>query len=210
MLPTLLPMLATSGEPFDSPEYRFEIKWDGIRALAAIDVTGWHLWGRDAADYTARYPELAVVHRLPRGTLVDGELVVRGPARPTLAALLQRHHLSDPWQIRLASRWCPVRLVLFDILYHRGCSLLAEPLRIRRECLAEVCAKLEIPEVACAEGIVGAGRALFAAAVAQGHEGVVAEHLDSSYRPGRRLSAWRKIKPRAATRRATSASREGE
>jgi bifunctional non-homologous end joining protein LigD len=54
-----MPMLATSGEPFDSPEYRFEIKWDGIRALAAIDATGWHFWGRDAADYTARYPELA-------------------------------------------------------------------------------------------------------------------------------------------------------
>ena len=79
MLPTVMPMLATSGEPFDSPEYRFEIKWDGIRALAAIDATGWHLWGRDVADYTARYPELAVLQRLPRGTLVDGELVVRGP-----------------------------------------------------------------------------------------------------------------------------------
>ena len=91
-------------------------------------------------------------------------------------------------------------LVPFDILYRRGCSLLAEPLRIRCECLAEVCAKLELPEVACAEGIVGAGRALFAAAIAQGHEGVVAKYLDSSYRPGRRSSAWRKIKPRAATR----------
>jgi ATP-dependent DNA ligase len=107
MLPTVLPMLATSGEPFDSPEYRFEIKWDGIRVLAAIDATGWHLWGRDVADYTLRYPELAVLRDLPPGTLVDGELVVRGPTRPTLAVLLQRHHLSDPWQIRLASRWCP-------------------------------------------------------------------------------------------------------
>src|SRR6516164_4292284 len=79
MLPTVMPMLATSGEPFDSPKYRFEIKWDGIRALAAIDATGWHLWGRDLADYTLRYPELAVLRDLPPGTLVDGELVVRGP-----------------------------------------------------------------------------------------------------------------------------------
>ena len=196
----LLPMLATSAVPFDSEAYLFEVKWDGVRALAAIEAGRWRLWGRAATDYTARYPELAVLQRLPRGTLVDGELVVRGSTRPTLAALLQRHHLSDPWQIRLASRWCPVCLVLFDILYHRGCSLLAEPLRIRCECLAEECAKLELPEVACAEGIVGAGRALFVAAVTQGHEGVVAKHLDSSYRPGRRSSAWRKIKPRAATR----------
>ena len=168
--------------------------------MLPYNATGWHLWGRDGADYTLRYPELAVLRDLPPGTLVDGELVVRGPPRPTLAALLQRHHLSDPWQIGLASRWCPVRLVLFDILYYRGCSLLAEPLRIRCECLAEVCARLENPEIALAEGIVSRGRELFVAAVAQGHEGVVAKHLDSTYRPGRRSSAWRKIKPRAATR----------
>jgi bifunctional non-homologous end joining protein LigD len=138
MLPTLLPMLAMSGDPFDAPDYRFEIKWDGIRALAAVDTSGWRLWGRDAADYTPRYPELAVLRHLPVGTVVDGELVVRGPARPSLAALLQRHHLADAWQICLAARWCPVRLILFDLLYHRGHSLLVEPFRSRRERLGEL------------------------------------------------------------------------
>jgi len=195
-LPQLPPMLATAGVPFDSPEYRFEIKWDGVRALAAVDAHGWRLWGREAADYTARYPEFAVLQRLPQGTLVDGELVVRGPARPTLAALLRRHHLNDPWQIRLSARWCPVRLVLFDMLYYRGRSLLGEPLHIRCHCLAELCAKLELPELAVAPGMVGAGRAFFAAAVAAGHEGIVAKRLDSPYRPGRRSHAWQKIKPR--------------
>ena len=76
-LPTLLPMLATPSDPFDSPDYRFETKWDGVRALAAVDATGWRLWGRDAADYTSRYPDLAVLRRLPPGTLVDGELVAK-------------------------------------------------------------------------------------------------------------------------------------
>lgn len=46
-------------------------------------------------------------------------------------------------------------------------------------------------------GIVGAGKAFFAAAVAQGHEGVVAKQLASPYRPGFRSAAWRKIKPHA-------------
>ena len=75
MLPQVMPMLAVAAEPFDSPEYCFEIKYDGVRALAAVDETGWRLWGRERADYTARYPELEVLRRLPAGTLVDGELV---------------------------------------------------------------------------------------------------------------------------------------
>jgi bifunctional non-homologous end joining protein LigD len=201
MLPIQLPMLATSGEPFDSPDYRFEIKWDGIRALAAVDTNGWRLWGRDAADYTLRYPELAVLRHLPAGTLVDGELVVRGPTRPTLAVLLRRHHLADAWQIRLAARWCPVRLILFDLLYHRGRSLLAESFRSRRERLSQLFATLNVPELALAEGVVDSGRAFFAAAVAAGHEGIVAKRLDSRYRPGHRSSAWQKIKPRQPNRR---------
>ena len=55
MLPQVMPMLAVAAEPFDSPEYCFEIKYDGVRALAAVDETGWRVWGRDRGDYTARY-----------------------------------------------------------------------------------------------------------------------------------------------------------
>jgi ATP-dependent DNA ligase len=75
MLPQLLPMLAVSATPFDAPEYSFEVKWDGIRALAAVEATAWRLWGRKRADYTARYPELDGLRRLSAGTLLDGELV---------------------------------------------------------------------------------------------------------------------------------------
>jgi bifunctional non-homologous end joining protein LigD len=75
MLPQLMPMLAVAAEPFDSPDYSFEIKYDGVRALAAVEGTGWRLWGRERVDYTARYRELDVLRRLPAGTLVDGEVV---------------------------------------------------------------------------------------------------------------------------------------
>ena len=68
----LLPMLATPAVPFDSDAYLFEVKWDGVRALAAIEAGRWRLWGRTGTDYTARYPELAVLGRLPAGTVVDG------------------------------------------------------------------------------------------------------------------------------------------
>jgi ATP-dependent DNA ligase len=45
-------------------------------------------------------------------------------------------------------------------------------------------------------GVIGAGKAFYEAAIARGHEGVMAQHLASSYRPGRRWAAWRKIEPR--------------
>jgi ATP-dependent DNA ligase len=61
MLPQLMPMLAVAAEPFDSFDYSFEIKYDGVRALAAVEATGWQLWGRERAGYTARYPELEVL-----------------------------------------------------------------------------------------------------------------------------------------------------
>jgi bifunctional non-homologous end joining protein LigD len=201
MLPQLLPMLAMPAAPFDSPEYSFEIKWNGIRALAAVETAGWRLWGRERADYAARYPELEVLHRLPAGTLVDGELVAfDADDRPDLPRLLRRHALMGTWRIRQARNWCAVRYVLFDLLYHAGRCLLGEPLARRRAMLAEVCERLDLAEVVFSEGIVGQGKTLCAAALAQGHEGVVAKHLASTYRPGRRTPAWRKIKPKAEQR----------
>jgi ATP-dependent DNA ligase len=197
-------MLAMPAAPFDSPEYSFEVKWDGVRALAAVDRAGWQLWGRQRADYTARYPELAVLAGLPLGTVVDGEVVAcDAEGRPALARLLRRHGLTDPWRIRQARHWCAVQYVLFDLLAYRGRCLLREPLARRRDLLAAVCHRLGVPAVVFSSGVLGTGRALYAAAVASGHEGVMAKHLASSYRPGRRCAAWRKIKPQ--TRRSVAA-----
>src|SRR5262252_4280873 len=98
MLPQVWPMLAVAAQPFDSREYCFEIKYDGVRALAAVEGSSWRLWGRERADYTDRYPELDVLRCLPAGTLVDGELVACDEkGRPDLRLLLRRHGVVDPW-----------------------------------------------------------------------------------------------------------------
>jgi ATP-dependent DNA ligase len=139
---------------------------------------GWRLWGRNRSDYTTRYPELDVLRRLPAGTLVDGELVAfDADGRPHLQRLLRRHGLADPWRIRQARQWCPMRYVLFDLLYHRGRCLMQEPQVRRREMLAAVCEKLDVREVEFSCAVIGAGTPLFQAAVAAGHEGIEAKQL---------------------------------
>jgi ATP-dependent DNA ligase len=195
MLPQLLPMLAVSAAPFDSAAYLFEVKWDGVRALAAIERHGWRLWGRHRTTYTPRYPELEVLRRWPVDTLLDGELITLRAGRPCLAALLRRHALTDPLPIRWAVRWCPIQFVVFDLLYYRGRSLVRAPLERRRQLLAELCAAMPIPGVEFSAGVVGAGRTFYQAAVAAGYEGVMAKLLTAPYRPGRRTLSWRKIKP---------------
>jgi ATP-dependent DNA ligase len=89
-----------------------------------------------------------------------------------------------------------VRYVLFDLLYYAGRCLLREPLKRRREMLAAIGPWLDVAEVQYSAGVIGDGKALYEAAVAQGQEGVMAKYLASPYRPGQRSAAWRKIKPR--------------
>jgi bifunctional non-homologous end joining protein LigD len=208
MLPQILPMLAVPAAPFDSPDYAFEIKYDGVRALAAVEEGGWRLWGRERADYTARYPELDVLRRLPAGTLVDGELVAfDADGRPDLRRLLRRHGLADPWRIRQARIWCPVRYVVFDLLYDAGHCLMREPLVQRSEALAELGEKLDLPQVEFSPTVIGAGTAFYQTVLAAGHEGVMAKQLTSVYRPGKRSTTWKKIKPRLRSGKDTGVHR---
>src|SRR5262249_18028805 len=115
--------------------------------------------------------------------------------RPDLRRLLRRHGLADPWRIRQARQWCPVRYVLFDLLYHRGRCLMQEPLLRRREVLVEVCERLDAEEVLFSPAVIGAGIALYQTALAGGQEGVMAKRLLSMYSPGKRCNTWKKIKP---------------
>jgi bifunctional non-homologous end joining protein LigD len=195
MKPLYLPMLAQAAEPFDHADYQFEIKWDGVRALAAVDASGWRLWGRTGTDYTSRYPELAVLQNLPSGTLVDGEVVVLHQGRADFPALLRRHQRTRPPLVAWAGHGLAVSYMAFDLLVDRGRPLLQAPLRERRARLRDLLAAGTAPALVYSDDVVGQGREFFAQAVAQGHEGIVAKHVASGYQPGKRSVAWKKIKP---------------
>jgi ATP-dependent DNA ligase len=153
--------------------------------------------GRAGADYTPRYPELAALGRLPSGTMLDGELVVRHDGRADFPALLSRHQRRrrDPLGAAAGRQRPVVSYVLFDLLFDRGQALWQETLVRRRARLRELLARANEPALVYSDGVVGCGRAFFAEVVAQGHEGVMAKHLSSRYAPGKRSAAWRKIKP---------------
>jgi ATP-dependent DNA ligase len=140
-----------------------------------VETAGWRFWGRERADYTARYPELELLRRLPARTLVDGELVAfDAVGRLDLPRLLRRHGLTDAWRIRQARHWCLVRYVVFDLLYHAGRCLLREPLARRREVLAEICHRLDVADVQFSAGVIGAGKALYEAAITKQRSRAVA------------------------------------
>ena len=194
-LPTHIePMLAKSGEPFDSEQHVFEIKWDGVRAISYVEHGTLRMHGRRRRDLAPRYPELASLARLPSGTVVDGELVVLQPdGRPDFGAIVGRENGSAE-RAAAAARQRPVHYVVFDLLFADGRSLLDAPLRERRARLAELLAVAGDERLLPTDGVVGHGRAMFAAAQERGLEGIVGKRLDAPYRPGDRSDAWRKIK----------------
>ncbi|MGH9809820.1 MAG: ATP-dependent DNA ligase, partial [Terriglobia bacterium] len=108
MIQRFLPMLAVQSQPFDSDNHVFEVKWDGVRALVAIESSGYRVWGRKLTDYSPRYPELETLCSLPSGTVMDGELVALRSGRAKFGELMRRHQLVSCQKVRQAGQVCPV------------------------------------------------------------------------------------------------------
>ena len=188
------PMLAQPGSPFDSDQHLFEIKWDGTRMLAFVDDAGYRFSNRHCGDRTEQYPEFAFLAQAPAGTILDGEMVVLHDGQPDFRRLLSRDQARRPLTIRLLARSLPATYVVFDLLYSRYRSLLAEPLQHRRALIGQLVQELGQPALVLSQGIVGAGTTFFQQVCQLGMEGVVAKCVTSRYRPGRRSASWIKIK----------------
>jgi bifunctional non-homologous end joining protein LigD len=192
----LAPMLATLVDaPFDSEEHLFEIKWDGIRALAFVEDGGVRLLSRNRMDLAVAYPEMEGLARLASGTILDGELVVLAAnGRPSFSRSLERVQARNPLRARALARSAPAQYVLFDLPHLAGASLCRRPLSERRERLQELVADAGDPRLAFSDGLVGPGKAFFDEVRTRELEGLVAKELDSPYLPGKRTRAWLKVK----------------
>jgi DNA ligase D-like protein (predicted ligase) len=190
-------MKASPGEPFDSDEYLFEIKWDGIRALAFFGKGRARLQGRKLTDSSERYPEiLAGLEGLEGEGILDGEIVVLdGRGRPDFQRVLVREQTRGRSAALSKARQHPAVYIAFDLLHRDSASLLDRPLVERRRILSELLADAPSPLVESAY-VLGRGMALFAEAKARGLEGIFAKRLESRYLPGERTRDWVKIKVR--------------
>jgi bifunctional non-homologous end joining protein LigD len=191
----LEPMLARTGPlPGDDEHWAYEIKWDGVRAIAFVQGGRLVLQARSGRDVTARYPELRPLAAALAGreVVLDGEVVAFDGARPSFQKLQGRMHLTSEHAVRRLARDDPVHYIAFDLLYLDGRSLLPLPYTERRAALAE--RQLAGPTWQAPAHHVGDGAALLELTRAQELEGVIAKRLDSPYLPGKRTSAWVKVK----------------
>ncbi len=190
------PMLARlSTLPADESAWAFEVKWDGVRAIARTQPGRIRLLSRNGNDVTAAYPELRALNRAlgSHAAILDGEIVAFDDSgRPSFEALQPRMHLRGGAAVRRYAQETPVSYLVFDLLWLDGHSLIGLPYTERRERLAAL--KLDAERWFAPEFHVGAGSALLQATREQGLEGVVAKRLDSRYTPGRRSENWLKIK----------------
>ena len=189
------PMKAAIAErPPNGEEWLFEIKWDGVRALAFVDHEEVHLQSRSGLRCERQYPELAVLphHVAASRAILDGEIAVLDAKGVSRFHLIQpRIANSDPNTIAHLVRSTPVVYFAFDLLYLDGYDLRNVALAKRRELLEQVItpgASVRISEV-----FPGAGQALLDAARENGLEGVLAKHANSCYE-ARRSREWLKIK----------------
>jgi len=190
------PMLAiTADEPFDSPDFAFEAKWDGVRTLAFVDGGVVRLQTRNLLDCTTQYPEAHGVSEALTGAyqaILDGEVVAldeRGA--PSFQRLQPRMHVRDESAVRKLRRTTPVVYQVFDVLWVDGHDVRKRPLRERQKLLDEILTPMGA--IKRSEQFIGTGRALYAAAKEQGIEGIVAKRLDAPYSSAR-SAAWVKIK----------------
>jgi bifunctional non-homologous end joining protein LigD len=187
----LTPMLASPGELPSGPGWAFELKWDGVRAVALIQDGQTRLFARSGAEITAAYPELKRLGTGLDDAIVDGEVVVLDEkGRPSFSLLAERMHVRERGRAARLAATVPVTYLAFDVLRLHGQELFDKTYRDRRAVLEG----LALGAGAIVPPSFEDGPATQEASREYRLEGVVAKRLISTYRPGVRSPDWIKVK----------------
>lgn len=179
--------------PFQDDAFRYEVKWDGIRAIVLWDGGVLRVLLRKGGDITLHFPEL---HRLPlagvKQVILDGELIVPDESnRPDFSRVVRRLRLKNPEAVAHARQTSPAVLMVFDMLKLEEEDLRTRPWWRRKELLRQVV--IPSAHVQVVESFAD-GLGLFQATKQWGLEGIVAKRLESRYSAGKRHRDWYKVK----------------
>lgn len=191
------PMLAVKGEPFSSAEFIYEIKFDGTRAIAFVDVEKERvrLQNRRLLDITYRYPELDLLDFVKESAILDGEIVVFEGNLPSFSLLQQREHVESSFKASILSKKFPANYLVFDVLYSSSHGWVTREQLIRRKkVLEEISA--DAKRVAVIDFVDEKGEEFYEKVTKLGIEGVIAKKKTSPYLTGKRSEFWVKIKKR--------------
>ena len=180
----LHPMLATlTDTPFDDPDWIFETKWDGFRAVAVATPGHAALYSRNGNDVSKKYLTICgALAAIKQEAVFDGELVA-----------LDAHGRSRFQLLQNAGREsAPLLYCAFDLLYLDGADLRDWPLLKRKEALEKVLPKSKL--LLYSAHVVGGGIKAFAKAKRAQQEGVIAKLATSTYTSGKRTRDWLKVK----------------
>jgi bifunctional non-homologous end joining protein LigD len=179
------PMLATTGKKiFNDPDWIYELKWDGYRALAHIEDGKVDLYSRNGISFNSKFPKLVKdLEQVENNVILDGEIVVLNKDGISQFQALQNYDENTPGSLRF---------YVFDMLFLNGHSMLDLPLLERKSLILEVLEDLDM--VQYCDHIEGMGTAFYKKAIDSGMEGVIAKKADATYSPGYRTEKWLKIK----------------
>ena len=191
-----VPMLAVAADrPFSRAGWLYELKYDGIRAMVAVEGSEVCVVGRRGRDETDRFPEAGAIpgQLRSRSAVLDCEIVVLDEAgHPDFERLQSRVNLAGIDEALGAAQRSPVTFVAFDLLSLDGRDLTGTELRIRKKTLRELVGPSG--PVLFADHVEQDGERFFAAVRGMGLEGMIAKRAASRYQPGRRSPDWLKIK----------------
>jgi len=169
-LPRVQPIIPTRRKgPFDDPEWLFEFKYDGFRALCYIEHGRCRLISRNGnlpSRFHALADQVAAVLDVDEA-VIDGEVIAADETgRPQFYELLRAPRAAS--------------YVAFDILWLNGTDLRASPLTERRKSLQGIVSKGS-PIVLEALSVAGRGRELFELMCTNDLEGIVSKRLADPY-----------------------------
>jgi bifunctional non-homologous end joining protein LigD len=192
------PMLAHPFEKaFDSKEWVFEVKWDGVRAILFKNNNSIQIQSRNGNDITRLYPEIVSAAKLSlrdgKSTIIDGEIVVLNEkGLPDFHTHQHRMHIQNPHEIMSLSVKNPSTYYVFDILYNENENLEGLGYLERRQLLSSVLKTNDTIRIS--EYIDEKGTEILSSSKELNLEGIVAKHKRSIYREGIRSRDWLKIK----------------